>query len=69
VLNLPFKLLSDHSHSVAKLYNSFNEKTLFNRRTVFVIDKSGRIAYSNPDYSVADLRDFEHLKTALEAQR
>lgn len=66
-LNLPFKLLSDHSHAVAKLYNSFNEKTLYNRRTVFIVDRHGRIAYSNLDYSVTDLKDLEHLKAALEA--
>ncbi len=64
-LNLPFKLLSDHAHLVAKLYGSFNEKSLFNRRTVFVIDKHGTIVYSNLEYSVGDLRDFEKLKSAL----
>jgi peroxiredoxin Q/BCP len=63
--NLPFKLLSDHSHAVAKLYDSFNEKSLYNRRTVFVVDKKGMIAYENLTYSVADLQDFEKLKSAL----
>lgn len=32
--NLPFKLLSDHSHAVARLYDSYNDKTFYNRRTV-----------------------------------
>ena len=64
-LNLPFKLLSDHAHLVAKQYNSFNEKSMYNRRTVFVVDKQGKISYSNLEYSVGDLRDFERLKTAL----
>jgi peroxiredoxin Q/BCP len=63
--NLPFKLLSDHSHAVAKLYDSFNDKSLYNRRTVFVVDKKGKIAYENVAYSVADLQDFEKLKAAL----
>lgn len=63
--NLPFKLLSDHSHAVAKLYDSFNDKSLYNRRTVFVVDKKGTIAYENLTYSVADLQDFERLKSAL----
>jgi peroxiredoxin len=63
--NLPFKLLSDHSHATAKLYDSFNEKSLYNRRTVFVVDKMGKIAYENLSYSVADLQDFEKLKSAL----
>jgi len=65
--NLPFKLLSDHSHAVAKLYDSFNDKSLYNRRTVFVVDKNGKIAYENLMYSVADLQDFERLKSALAA--
>jgi peroxiredoxin len=64
-LNLPFKLLSDHAHVVAKLYNSFNEKSMYNRRTVFVVDKQGKIAYVNMEYSVGDLKDFEKLKSAL----
>ncbi len=64
-LNLPFKLLSDHAHLVAKLYTSFSDKSMYNRRTVFVVDKQGRISYTNPEYSVGDLKDFEKLKSAL----
>jgi len=64
---LPFRLLSDHSHAVAKIYGSLNEKTLYNKRTVFVIDKHGKIAYANLSYSVADLQDFEKLRAALAA--
>lgn len=64
-LNLPFKLLSDHAHQVAKLYNSYNEKSLYNRRTVYVVDKQGKISYVNLQYSVGDLNDFEKLKSAL----
>jgi len=67
--NLPFKLLSDHSHEVAKQYNSFNEKTGFNKRTVFVIDKEGKIAYVDLQYSVADNEDFNRLKEALSRLR
>jgi glutaredoxin-dependent peroxiredoxin len=63
--NFPFRLLSDHLHKVAKLYDSFNEKYGFNKRTVFVIDKQGKIAYENLDYSVADNDDFNSLKAAL----
>lgn len=68
-LNLPFKLLSDHAHSVAKLYGSYNEKSLFNRRTVFVVDRQGKISYANLEYKVGDLTDFEKLKSAVESIR
>lgn len=64
-LHLPFKLLSDHAHLVAKLYQSYNEKSMYNRRTVFVVDKKGRISYLNMGYSVGDSNDFDRLKTAL----
>ena len=62
---LPFKLLSDHDHSIAKIYSSYNERSLYNKRTVYVIDKQGMIAYADLQYSVADLTDFENLKAAL----
>jgi peroxiredoxin len=63
--NLPFKLLSDHPHVVARAYNSYNEKSGYNRRTVFVIDKEGKIAYLDLEYSVANNDDFSRLKDAL----
>jgi len=63
--NLPFKLLSDHDHAVAKTYASYNEKSLFNKRTVFVVDKMGNIAYADLEYSVRDDEDFKRLKEAL----
>lgn len=65
--SLPFRLLSDHSHTVARLYGSFNEKSLYNRRTVFVVNREGKIVYANLSYSVADLQDFEKLRAALTA--
>jgi peroxiredoxin len=63
--HLPFRLLSDHPHTVAKLYGSYNEKSGYNKRTVFVINKEGRIAYEDLQYSVADQDDFNRLKDAL----
>lgn len=63
--NLPFKLLSDHPHDVAKTYSSYNEKSGMNRRTVFVVDKQGKIAYIDLQYGVADNEDFVRLKEAL----
>lgn len=64
-LNLPFKLLSDHKHEVAKLYNSYDENSGYNKRTVFVIDKNGKIAYINWKYDVRDPKHFEELQKAL----
>jgi len=63
--DLPFRLFSDHDHAVAKTYESYNEKSGMNRRTVFVIDRNGIIRYRNLQYSVADSKDFERLKEEL----
>jgi peroxiredoxin len=63
--NLPFKLLSDHNHEVAKRYNSYNEVSGLNKRTVYVIDKSGKIAYKNLQYNVGTPADFQKLKDVL----
>ncbi len=64
-LNLPFKLLSDHKHEIAKLYNSYDENSGYNKRTVFVIDKSGKIVYINWRYNVRDPKHFEELQKVL----
>jgi peroxiredoxin len=63
--NLPFKLLSDHDHTVAKMYDSYNEVAGYNKRTVYVIDKSGKIAYMNLQYNVRTPDDFEKLQSIL----
>jgi peroxiredoxin Q/BCP len=66
---LPFKLVSDHSHRIARMYASYNEETGFDRRTVYVIDKEGKIAYIDPKYSSRDMSSFEKLKAALKQIR
>lgn len=66
---LPFRLASDHRHEVARAYGSFNEASGYNRRTVFVVGRHGRIAYADPAYSVRDSVSFGRLKAALEALR
>src|SRR5271169_5199169 len=45
--NLPFTLVSDHKHEAARAYNSYNETTGYNKRTVFIIDKTGKIVYAD----------------------
>jgi peroxiredoxin Q/BCP len=43
---LPFALLSDQDHTIAKLYGA--DGLLFAKRMTFVVDKSGKIAWINP---------------------
>jgi peroxiredoxin Q/BCP len=63
--NLPFRLASDHTHAVARRYGSYNELYGYNRRTVFVVDKQGKIAYADLAYSTRDQASFDKLQAAL----
>jgi peroxiredoxin len=63
--HLQFKLLSDHKHEVAKEYDSYNSVSGFNNRTVYIIDKAGKIAYINLHYNVGTPADFQKLKDVL----
>lgn len=64
-LNLPFKLLADHKHEVAKKYSSYNDEWGMNKRTVYIIDKNGKIAYIDLEYKARDLSSFHKLQEAL----
>jgi peroxiredoxin len=66
---LPFPLVSDHRHEAARAYGSFNEATGYNRRTIYVIDKTGKIAYIDPAYSTRDSVSFVKLREALKTLR
>ncbi len=63
--NLPFKLLSDHTHTVAKLYDSYNDSSGFNKRTVFVIDTHGTIIYADLHYDVSTMESFSKLRDTI----
>jgi peroxiredoxin len=41
----------------------------YNKRTVFVINSTGKIAYCDLNYSVRDSKSFEQLKAALDRLR
>jgi peroxiredoxin len=63
--NLPFRLASDHSHAVAKRYASYYDAYGFNKRTVFVVNRQGKIAYEDMAYSPRDSVSFNKLQSAL----
>ena len=62
---LPFTLVSDYCGKVAKQYDSWNDQYGMCKRTVFLIDNQGKIAYRDLEYSVKDQNGFEDLKKAL----
>jgi len=65
--NLPFRLASDHDHAVAKKYGSYNEAYGYNKRTVFVVGRGGKIAYEDMAYSPRDSVSFMKLQGALKS--
>jgi peroxiredoxin len=62
------KLVSDDAGEISMKYNSYN--TLgWNKRTVFLINKDGKVQYIDWDYRVDDEEDFGVLKEELTAMR
>ena len=64
--NLPFALLSDHDHRVARMYDSYMEQAGFNKRTVYLIDKDGVVRYVNLAFKAGDKKDYDALRAELE---
>ncbi len=62
------KLISDNSGEISNLYSSFNPMG-YNNRTLFIVDKTGKLSYIDWDYQVDDT-DFskvtDHLKLISE---
>ncbi len=63
---LPFPLLSDHDHRVARAYDSYMEQYGFNKRTVYLIDKEGVVRYVNLAFKAGDKKDYDALRAELE---
>ena len=63
---LPFALLSDHDHSVAKAYDSYMPEYGLNKRTIFLIDKAGVVRYANLAFKAGDKKDYDALRAELE---
>lgn len=67
-LNMPFKLLSDMDQAVAKQWGSAGDNG-YNRRTVFVIDKQGRVVYTDRKFGALDPKAYASLKDAVQSAR
>lgn len=64
-LDLPFRLLSDPNQRVARLYGSNGEN--YPRRTVFVINREGRVTYRDMRFGALDATAYDKLKAAVQA--
>tara|TARA_R110002124_G_scaffold48026_1_gene142146 strand:+ start:20393 stop:20869 length:477 start_codon:yes stop_codon:yes gene_type:complete len=67
--NLNFQLLSDFNKLASKKYNVLYEDFFgmkgVSKRSVFVIDKGGRVVHSEILENASDLPDFNKLQSAL----
>jgi thioredoxin-dependent peroxiredoxin len=67
-LDMPFKLLSDPDQKVSKQWGSAGDNG-YNRRTVFVIDKQGKVVYADRRFGALDPKAYDNLKTAVQGAR
>jgi peroxiredoxin Q/BCP len=67
-LNLPFKLLSDPTQSVARRYGSQGSGETM-RRTVYVLDREGKVVYRNLRFGALDQQSYDELKAAVRDAR
>lgn len=67
-LALPFRLLSDPDQKVSRKYGSAGEKG-YNRRTVYVINPKGRVAYVELRFGALDPKAYKDLKAAVQSAR
>ncbi len=67
-MGMPFRLLSDPSQRVAAKYGSKGDGG-YNRRTVYVIDSDGQVAYRDLRFGALDPKSYEQLKAAVKAAR
>jgi peroxiredoxin len=59
------KLVSDDNGEISMMYNSYNQLG-YNKRTIFLVDKEGKLSYIDWDYKVDDT-GFAKLKEQLMA--
>lgn len=63
---LPFPLLSDVERRVITAYGVLNDAGTGPRRSVFVVDRDGRVVHANHRYDVHKPWHFEAIFEALE---
>ncbi|MBX8639815.1 MAG: peroxiredoxin [Thermoplasmata archaeon] len=67
--SLNFDLLSDYDHQVSKLFNVYYDDFLgmkgVSKRSVFIVDREGRIRYKWVTEDASKLPDIEEIKNEL----
>ena len=70
--NLNFPLLSDFNKTVSKAYGALYDEFVLgmkgvSKRSAFVIDKEGKVAYAEVLENAGDLPSFDNIKETLKA--
>ena len=63
-IGMPFRLLSDPGQLVSSKYGSA-DRDGYNRRTVYVIDPKGQVAYTDLRFGALDPKAYASLKAAV----
>jgi peroxiredoxin len=63
---LPYPLLSDWKKQTTKAYQVYNEKGEVAIRSVFVINKEGKITFINTSFKADKREDYETVFSQLE---
>lgn len=64
----PYTLLSDPDQRIARMYGSAGDQG-YDRRTVYVIGKDGKVKYRNLHFGALDPKAYADLQTAVAAAR
>ncbi len=67
-LGIPFRLLSDPAQAVARRYGSNGTEGTM-RRSVYVIDREGRVRWRNLRFGALDRRAYDELAAAVREAR
>lgn len=60
---LPYPLLADESNEAINAYGVLNDTQTAARRSIFIVDREGKVAYVNPAY---DVRRPDHFAMVFE---
>ncbi len=67
-LGVPFQLLSDEGQEISKKFGSAGDDG-YNRRTVYVINPKGEVAYRDMGFGALDPKAYAHLKAAVRSAK
>ena len=63
---LPYPLLADECNEAINAYGVLNDTQTAARRSIFIVDRAGKVAYVNPAY---DVRRPDHFAMVFEELR